>query len=445
MGYYLSLNGTSDYLKLPSLTYNKIVIDALLYTEPSDGVLHYAVDSVSRSTGGYLRYNNGTQFTNFTIISPPITKGTRATNTLTIATATGGLSFGSAYSTGNYFKMDIYSITVYNGAAVVALYDMSTGTVSDQSGNGNNATLVGGTWVQDTPSGSITSVAAASTTTAIAPSVSVQKQATITGVAATSTASAPAPSISIVQPNVTISVLVASSSAAANAPSVGTGSNVSVAATVANVASSAVVPTFSTAAIAAITATVAAISNAAIAPTVTTIRNVNVVQVTATATITASSPKITLNANQIIGSVVLKASRTLTVPLIASRQLIVDLKGGLPVAEVNQNFNMYAGESKTIPVTATNTEDGTPIALDGVSSIKWGMRKIHGASNDVDKDSASGITVTDAINGKFTINLDANDTRTLSGDFIHEARVVDSLGKESLVMKGIINIEGTIV
>jgi hypothetical protein len=51
----------------------------------------------------------------------------------------------------SYMKGIIYDIKFYNGETVVAHYDMRTGTVQDQSGNGNHATLVGGQFVDEPP------------------------------------------------------------------------------------------------------------------------------------------------------------------------------------------------------------------------------------------------------------------------------------------------------
>jgi hypothetical protein len=49
----------------------------------------------------------------------------------------------------------LFNVKVYNGETLVAHYDMAKGSVQDQSGNGNHATLTGGTWLEDAPSGSV--------------------------------------------------------------------------------------------------------------------------------------------------------------------------------------------------------------------------------------------------------------------------------------------------
>lgn len=70
------------------------------------------------------------------VLKAGITTGTTGTNVF--------WNGGSAYMEG-----DIYDIKLYNGTTLVAHYDMSTGTVQDQSGNGYHATLTGGTWMDD--------------------------------------------------------------------------------------------------------------------------------------------------------------------------------------------------------------------------------------------------------------------------------------------------------
>jgi hypothetical protein len=47
------------------------------------------------------------------------------------------------------FTGRLYDVKFYNGSTLIAHYDMTTGTVNDQSGNGYNATLTGGTWLDD--------------------------------------------------------------------------------------------------------------------------------------------------------------------------------------------------------------------------------------------------------------------------------------------------------
>jgi hypothetical protein len=52
-------------------------------------------------------------------------------------------------SAGNHVAASFYDVVIHKEGLLSAHYDMTTGTVQDQSGNGRNATLTGGTWVDD--------------------------------------------------------------------------------------------------------------------------------------------------------------------------------------------------------------------------------------------------------------------------------------------------------
>lgn len=141
---YLQMDGVDDRLSLPSMTYNKIVIDCN-FTPPNDSTLRYFFDSSSRSTGGYIRFTGQSIAGN---MSPTgVVFGSRTTITGTIATVTMASSFGATFSNSNWLAMNIYDIKIYNSATLVAHYDMSTGNVNDQTGNGYNATNTDGMWV----------------------------------------------------------------------------------------------------------------------------------------------------------------------------------------------------------------------------------------------------------------------------------------------------------
>jgi hypothetical protein len=146
---------------------------------------------------------------------------------------------------------------------------------------------------------------------------------------------------------------------------------------------------------------------------------------------------------QIVGRIEFKGSRELYLYLNGSRELIANLKGGLPVAEKNQNISMYASESKIVGFTAKDNNTGLPIDLSG-ATIKWAMRNSNHKTNDLYKDLASGIGVTDAAAGKFTVTFNPIDTATLSGDFIHQAEVVDASGKESIITEGKVTVSKNI-
>lgn len=144
---YLSIDGVDDGLKVANgIAYNKVVMDVTIPTPP-DSNERYLIDSVARASGGYERYSTSWQGN----MSPTgLIFDQRTLVTAQIVTPyTNGISFFKSYASASYFKADAFNIKLYNDTILVGHYDMSTGTVLDQSENGNHAILVGGTWTND--------------------------------------------------------------------------------------------------------------------------------------------------------------------------------------------------------------------------------------------------------------------------------------------------------
>lgn len=160
MAYYLSMDGVDDKFQTPSITFNKVVIEAL-YEQVNN---RYYFDSRSGFSNGWLLRNNsgtdewGSHISVLSIdgvskskLTQAIPFNTRHTMEIQMSTTLADDVMFLAHNggTSGFMKANIYSIKFYNGTTLVAHYDMSTQTVQDQSGNGNHATLVGGTWVDD--------------------------------------------------------------------------------------------------------------------------------------------------------------------------------------------------------------------------------------------------------------------------------------------------------
>jgi hypothetical protein len=156
MTIYLQLNGTTDYIQLPSMTLDRIVIDF------KPGSLTKANEYIlGDNRSGYIR-NNGTtgneeklnySFTVGGVASTGsnnlVLPNTRCTLDATRSSTTPSVKIGSDVSGLNNLNGAFYDIKVYSSGAIVAHYDLSNGTVQDISGNGRHATLTGGTWVDD--------------------------------------------------------------------------------------------------------------------------------------------------------------------------------------------------------------------------------------------------------------------------------------------------------
>jgi hypothetical protein len=103
---------------------------------------------------------------------------------------------------------------------------------------------------------------------------------------------------------------------------------------------------------------------------------------------------------------------------------------------INQNFDMYAGDSKNIVISVVD-EANKPLNVEGVT-VKWILRPTQPitAPNILDKTTPEIETAED----KVTIKLLPQDTETLYGNFYHEAELTDQIGNVSTIMVGSIKI-----
>lgn len=99
----------------------------------------------------------------------------------------------------------------------------------------------------------------------------------------------------------------------------------------------------------------------------------------------------------------------------------------------NQDFSMFAGDTKDIVVTMSDSTNLTG------ATIAWVLRR-GGVTGTVEvpKSTTSGISIS---NTTFTVRLSASDTANLKGRYYHEAEVTDVSGNVSTVMTGSISIE----
>lgn len=103
---------------------------------------------------------------------------------------------------------------------------------------------------------------------------------------------------------------------------------------------------------------------------------------------------------------------------------------------------MYAGDYITLEFVATE-ESGAVLDLTGLT-VKWGLGRTKEGPALLTKTAGSGLTVTDAAAGKFSVVLDAADTLKFAGDYYHEAKVFDGI-KPYTIYAGTLNFETTLV
>jgi chitodextrinase len=161
---YLQMNGTTDYIKIPSMQFTQVVLDIKPTGLSSTGL--YVIDARSGVANGYVTRStsaiawgsgisgilaDGTPISNNTAGGIP--DNTRKTYTINLNVAgTDDINiFANSNNISGFVAGNIYSIKVFNGATLMAHYDTSLGHLQDQSGNNNHGILTGGTWVGVTP------------------------------------------------------------------------------------------------------------------------------------------------------------------------------------------------------------------------------------------------------------------------------------------------------
>lgn len=96
---------------------------------------------------------------------------------------------------------------------------------------------------------------------------------------------------------------------------------------------------------------------------------------------------------------------------------------------LNQNFSMFAGDTKNLNFTITLT--GTIVG----STVVWGLIKDGVVVLQKSTANGGGITITGA--GAFTVLLSPNDTVNLApGTYSHEAESTDGSGNVATLAAG---------
>lgn len=106
------------------------------------------------------------------------------------------------------------------------------------------------------------------------------------------------------------------------------------------------------------------------------------------------------------------------------------------MTEVNQNFSMFAGETKNIIVPNTK-DDGTDLDLTG-ATIKWTVKQRKNSPTVVLEKLSPDIT---AEGNVLTIHLKPPDTVSLKGDYYHKCSVEDQSENDSVLFTGTLAIE----
>lgn len=483
LSYYLYMDGVDDYVITPSFTADKIVIDCVVDSGQGE------IRQIANGAGGFLRVMSDDSMNNFYSSYSGFALDTRTTLTLNSSTSATGTSTIFSRNQGTYgdqcARGKIYSVKFYNGAALVAFYDMTSGNVLDQSGNGRHATLTGGTWVQDTTSGGTSGSVSYSTRQAI-------NQSGITAAATKQIISQGGISANATKQVVSQAVLATFSTKQIinQTGSLSTATKQAIFANSAmSYATQQVIMQGGISGVISFSSKQAIYSSGAddhktkqvlfrqtsdsfktqqsfyapgtilldskqiiyrigveqaaswqnifkvaaiILPTKLSIYNVGSLN-WPTAQVIYDQEKL------IISRVSLLANRSLRVNLFGSRELRIEFRGDVSSMKKNQNFEMEPGESKYLDFIAT--DNGTSLDLTS-ATVLWTMKKSNSQEWSLRKDSTSGgIEITDEINGKFTVTLLSVDTKDFpSGIYYHEAYVIDATNHKSPVSSGSVTL-----
>jgi len=484
VAYYLKMDGVDDRLNLPSMTFTEIVMDFKCtrkrgfdrYWSLPFSAEYFQIASGDKndqwSAGVSALYLNGIAQTNLT---PFITLDTRVTVRSVFSAAKTSLIYIYSNNTSSAMQGVLYGIKIYNGATLVASYDMTLGNVQDQSGNGRHATLIGGTWIEDGPSGVDVSYAYstkqslyANRTAALATaqrSYAVKESVAPTSQRLYVNLSHQSPLLERIYSDRTASLATLQRLYAGGQMDAPTVQRISID------------RSYSYPMLQVITDSegkdvsyyyalrqVISAERQTDAPTMQQLYAMQTASVAMRQIIYANQsipfatkqrffvdrayvysmlirigdlpddPEIirhvTLRGDRQL-VVRLRGARRLSVRLVCARQLIIRLNGGVDVTARNQSFRMVSGDTTEIEII-------NPTDLTG-ATVKW---LLHKSGNQYISKSTPAITVTSGEEESIIkIKLDPADTENLKGVYYHEAEVTDSFGNISTVTMGSVTIE----
>lgn len=430
MAYRLQMNGGTDNVKVPSITFTKVILDIKVPRNTS-ATRHYfdfrtgfSFGYLQSTTGGVDSEANDTPMstyidgvgpkTNNTVMVPDNVRCLLETRWASAGTDDGNIFSNTSGSVGQIG--DIYDVKFYNSTTLVAHYDMTLGNVQDQSGNGYHATLTGGTWINE---GGGEHPVTASASAVFSASVTVVKGRAITATASAATTAA----VTTVRDRSLAATAQATFSASATVVKGSSGEHaISAAASFVTSAAVTTVRKVYSLAAASFATTASVTLTKKISVTAAAITNFTV-SLFQGAAIIDDDP---LNAvRDLYGS--LAATRDINGNLQATRSLYGQLRGDL-VTATNQDIDAYIGESKIRTVTVRE-EAGETVNLTG-STLVWTVEK----NGTVIFTKAPPLGTN---NYECVLNLLPADTATLApGIYDHIVGMTDVLGNHSRILTG---------
>ncbi len=111
-----------------------------------------------------------------------------------------------------------------------------------------------------------------------------------------------------------------------------------------------------------------------------------------------------------------------------------------------QPFEVFSGNDIVLKVSVTDEDnDGAALSLLGAQELIWSLAKKAGGTALITKALVTGVTITDAENGKVDVVINAADLEPLKGEYYHEMRLTNSQGKKSTLMFGTVTIDENLI
>lgn len=106
---------------------------------------------------------------------------------------------------------------------------------------------------------------------------------------------------------------------------------------------------------------------------------------------------------------------------------------------------MKAGDTKRLRVPVIDSETGEPVPVNDAKSIRWEVARAIGAPIQIAKSLGAGVSVDPDEPWVFWVQLNPPDTEDLSGNFVHEAEVIDAAGNVSTVEDGAFVVDRALI
>ncbi len=112
---------------------------------------------------------------------------------------------------------------------------------------------------------------------------------------------------------------------------------------------------------------------------------------------------------------------------------------------VPQDFELVSGNDKNLNFTVLNQDDNV-VDLTG-ATIAWSMsRSATNKTPLINYVSPTNITITDATNGLFSVDIQRADTEALKGgEYYHECRVQSAAGNKITVAYGVVTLRDNVI